>query len=238
MGAVNLTTRDYSYEGRSLKESIATFNLSINAVIVDSFNWTYVPVVLSFRVTHNVTKNTYKYGADIDWSAAKDFPCLGALSTGDNFSLVANDAFGVGINHDISDVEGGVQLGNYTMNAENDTAIFLLDGVEYAREYMTKTYLINGTELHNTTRIFIFNGTHSEDNFTAFASTTFVIFDGFKYNVSLGFEFDPFVVVPCSEVPEAGIPWTGLLFQLLGVLTVVTIAFSIKRKTLNKPGVL
>lgn len=230
IGAVNLTTRDYSYEGRSLKESIATFNISINAVITDSFNFTHIPVVLDFRVTHNITKNTWKYGADIDWSAVKDFPCRNQLSTGDNFSLVANDALVLAINHDLTNTDGGVQLGNYTTNTENDTAIFVLDGVEYAREYFTTHYLINGTEPHNTTRIFIANATHSADNLSAYASQTFIIFDGFKYNQSLGFEFDPFVVVPCSEVHDVGIPWTGLLFQLLGVLTVVSIVFSIKKK--------
>jgi hypothetical protein len=240
-GEVDWAMRNYTYEGLSLNESIIKFNISINAVISDGWNFVHVPVILKFQMIHNITKNVWKYGVDIDWSTVKDFPCGGILSTGDNFSLIARDTVEFGYTPDVYSESTDIPILNFSTNAENDTAIFSIAGVEYGREYFTRNYLINGTEFHNTTRIYIENASYVEDNSSApYQSQIFVIFDGFKYNQSLGFEFDPQVMTHCAPVPGDGgaIPWTGF-FQMLGLLALITIVFSIKKiKKRNEPGVL
>lgn len=231
IGELNINARDYIYDGRNLKESIITFNVTINASIWDSSTTAKIPVVLMYRITHNITATTYKYGAVIDWSQHKDFPCGGKLATGDQFSLVAADRFSIGA---CLEREGftclqDVQVSNFTTDTANDSAIFRINGIELGSEKFPTQYLINGTEPHDTTRIYIYNSSYTPDIYISdVTSRMFIIFDGFKYNQSTGFRFDPYVIVPCSETSDnIGIPWNGLLINLIGLTALITVVYGL-----------
>ncbi|MHA1264906.1 MAG: hypothetical protein ACTSRS_06680 [Candidatus Helarchaeota archaeon] len=219
-----LSTRDYSYNNQTLKESIVEFKVAMNATIGTETERCYIPILFTFQITHNITANLYKYGIDIDWSACKAFPTAIPLNSGDDFTLIANDLVTVG--------NGEWQMGHFTTDPENRTAFFIKDGEELGREYFTTQYQIKGNPIErNTTRIYIANASDTGDIYEEpYISYVFVCFDGFKYNQSTGLVFDPFVIIPCSEFNDM-IPWTNLLLYVIGLVAVISIVHIFRKKS-------
>ena len=132
IGAVNLSTQNYSYQGNTLQESVATFNVTIDSELINAplrqtssdEQEVPAPTLLTFQVTHNATDTEYKYGASVNWSADKDFPTSSPLTTGENYSLVAQDL----LSFSYSTSEGGnmIQIKSFSTDANNDSAIYLL----------------------------------------------------------------------------------------------------------------
>ncbi len=226
IGEVILTTSDYIYNNQSLKESIAYFNVTINATIGTEIKYD-LQVILKFTVTHNITATTYKYGVDIDWSTCLDFPISDTLNTGDDFSLLATDSVIITV---IKEDFTTYPIAQFQTNPENDTAIFEIGGIVYAYAQFTKNYEIQGTiGTYNTTRIYVAEAALSLGG-TKPSSQVFVIFDGFKYNQSSGLRFDPYVLIRSSIISDGGaIPWSGLLLTVLGLLAVISVFFWCKR---------
>lgn len=224
IGDVILSTRDYTYDGQDLKESIANFNVTIDATIGN----VNITAIVTVHIVHNMTYTDYKYGVVIDWSAYKDFPTNIPINTGDQFFLVAQDRLNVG--------PGTWQIGTFDINNANDTAIFNYQGTEYARQFFTTQYSINGTlPPQDTNRVYYALSAHS-DLYGDF-SRVFVCFDGFKYNQSTGLTFDPRVLLPISAISAAvsdssiiGTP----VFVLISVGAVVVVII-IKKFRRNLP---
>jgi hypothetical protein len=221
IGAVSLSTANTTYNGRTLNESIARFNVTIDAQMSDlplppinpslqnNSSSVSVPVVLMFEVTHDTAQTDIKYGVSVDWSSTKAFPTAtqnnsnpnatllvpNALKTGDNFSLVAADrlsfAYGKSAGANTSYTYGTT----FTTDPENDSAIYLVNGTQLCRELFPTNYTITGSsQTYNTTRVYVpisFQTTWNE-------SSMFVVFGGFQYNESSGFSFDPSVITPNS----------------------------------------
>lgn len=189
----------------SSNESIATFSVSVNANInngssVGSYSANEVgipiPVVFQFTVTHNLTATEYKYGANIDWSAAKEFPTLIPMAYGENYSLVASDLlmFYVG--------ETNGEVKQFATDASNDTADYAMNNTTMCRELFTKTYTIdNSSQSYNTTRIYVENDSSDQ---TGNVSKVYVVFGGFTYGNSSSLSFDPAVIIPNSLKSGAG----------------------------------
>ncbi len=188
-------------------ESIAKFNVSLNANIGNGSSEGYlpgttanlIPAVLSFTVTHNLSSTEYKYGANVDWSSVKSFPTSVPMKSGDNYNLVAKDLLMFYV--------GGTngEFKQFTTDAANDTAVYSLGNQTLCREFFTRNYTIDNTStLHNTVRIYVGDATH--DQFSN-VSTVFVVFGGFTYGKSSSLYFDPAVVTP-NSVKSASIPPT------------------------------
>ncbi len=222
IGAVSLSTANTTYNGRTLNESIARFNVTIDAQMsnlplppinpgLQNYSSSVpVPVVLMFEVTHDTAQTDIKYGVSIDWSATRAFPTSilnnndnssqpplipNALKTGDNFSLIAADR----LSFAYGKFEGANTTYTYgttfTTDPENDSAIYLVNGTQLCREVFPTNYTITGSsEVYNTTRVYVpvsFQSTWNQ-------SSMFVVFNGFQYNESSGFSFDPAVITPNS----------------------------------------
>jgi hypothetical protein len=231
IGNVALSTTNTTENGQIMTESIAKFNVTIDALLTDlplpplspqqetgNVSSVPIPVVLMFEVTHDAVQTQIKYGVDIDWSAVKafpnaienlknpDLPFLGApaLQNGDNFSLVAADRllFGYGLPNGTSQYQT-----TFSTDQENDSAIYLVGGVQLCKEQFPTSYTISGSALiYNTTRDFV----PVQFQSSQFAqSAMFVVFGGFKYNESAGFAFDPTVITPNSVSPSAHSTTTG-----------------------------
>ncbi len=231
IGHITLSTRDYSHNNQTLKESIADFSVAINGTMGVLGSIVYVPVELKFHVIHNVTSTVYKYGVDVNWSAHKDFPTASVppfspLQTGEDYTLVADDGFQANIYFMESDET--IELHTFETNATNDTAIFSYAGTEYSRLFLTTHFKLNSVTECNTTRIFIENsGVYKGMN----SSTIYVCFEGFKYNESSGLTFDPAVKVPSLIISTGqGIGWADLLLDVLGLSIVASIIIGFKRK--------
>ncbi len=220
LSTVNTTTSN----GAVVTESVAKFNVTMEAQLSDiplppntqnilsAQNSTSVSVVLMFQITHDTAQTKIKYGVDIDWSATKNFPTAmekpdnppidplvyNILQPGDNYSLVAQDSlsFSYGSSHNAS-----TYAGTFSSDAQNDSAIFTVNGTQVCRELFPTNYTLEGSsEVYNTTRVFVplnweWNGTESTQNNE---SAIYVLFGGFKYNESSGFSFDPTVITPNS----------------------------------------
>ena len=224
ISAVTLSTENYTYQGNTQQESVATFNVTIGSVISDTGlrnsppneTQTSVPTVLTFQVTHNATATEYKYGASVDWNADKNFPTSPSLTTGENYSLVAQDL----LSFSFSAVPGDhmTQIEQFSTDPNNDSAIYFLNGQEMCTELMTTQYTIDGSsQTHNTTRIY---QAISYQGSTGNTSSIDVVFDGFKYNESTGFSFDPAVITPNSISSSTGsdLNGSGMLFPLVIVI--------------------
>jgi hypothetical protein len=207
IGNVTLNTINYTSQGKGLEESIATFNVTIDSVISDgsitgnSQTEMPAPTVLSFQITHNATATEYKYGASIDWSGAKDFPTSAHMVQGQDYSLVASDLlmFNYGMN--------STEVKQFSTDANNDTAIYLVNGQVMCREFFTMQYTIDGSPAElNTTRIYVPDDVLSSTGSTISGnqSAVYVVFDGFKYGNSTGLTFDPAVVTPNTLAPSNG----------------------------------
>ena len=232
IGHVTLSTRDYAYQNQTLKESIADFSLAINASMgIKGVPEVNIPVVLNFHITHNVTSTIYKYGADLNWSACKDFPTIeeggsGTLKTGDDFTFIAADGQQGAIYFMEQDED--IQLHAFEVNDANDTVAFYYAGTEYCHLFLTTNYIIDGGTPRNTTRIYIENnGYYNGESISA----VFVCFDGFKYNESSALTFDPAVEVP-SFIPSGagGIGWADFLLDILGLSIVASLIIWFRRR--------
>jgi hypothetical protein len=241
IGEVMLSTEQYTFNGETLQESVATFNVTINSMLSNLAlgnsgieTQTPVPTVLTFQVTHKATDTEYKYGANIDWSGAKAFPTMPSLTTGQNFSLVAQDL----LSYSYSTEPGGkvTSLSTFSTNANNDSAIYFLNGTEVCREQLTTQYTMDGSsQVHNTTRIYMENAIQSD---AGSASSIYVVFDGFRYNESTGLAFDPAVIMPNSIASSSGQGSTGLDLMvplLIGAALIAIVAVVFVRRRHNSP---
>jgi hypothetical protein len=217
IGAVSLSTANTTYAGQTLTESIAKFNITLEAQISDLplppeppslGNFTAssvpVPVVMMFTITHDTAQTEIKYGLDVNWSAVQAFPTAaefpnnpnpfspGALKTGDNFSLVAQDRLDFGYT-----APGGMSstVATFSTDSANDSAIYVVNGTELCRELFATNYTaIGNPQVYNTTRVYLPISWQSTWN----QSSMFVVIGGFQYNESSGFVFDPAVIMPNS----------------------------------------
>lgn len=235
IGNVTLSTVDYTDQGKALKESIASFNITIASDMINlGLRATSprevripVPTVLTFQVTHNATATEYKYGASVDWSEAKAFPTMSysgtpALTSGQEYCLVAQDllSFSYAASPDSYVM---TQIKTFSTDANNDSAIYVLDGHEMCREQFTTQYTMAGSsQVHNTTRTYVQDAVQDRNGNV---SAVFVVFDGFKYGESTGLAFDPAVITPNSIAPSTGpSSLTGLDPGLMVGLLLVAIA--------------
>jgi hypothetical protein len=214
IGAVTLSNASTTFEGKALNESIAKFNITLDAQISDfplppippqmandTAKTVPVPVTMMFEITHDVAQTEVKYGLDVNWSAVKDFPTSfenpndpnplsnQTLATGDNFSLVAQDRL------DFSSGTGFAPTAIFTTDAQNDSAIYVVNGTELCRELFPTSYTPLGSDqVYNTTRDYVPVSWQSTWN----QSSMFVVIGGFRYNESSGFSFDPALITPNS----------------------------------------
>ncbi len=231
ISAVTLSTENYTHQGSTIQQSLATFNVTIDSEISNgpsrgsSSDSVSVPTVLTFQITHNATDTEYKYGANIDWSTVKAFPTMNSLTTGQNYSMVAQDL----LSFSYSGGPGTVvtQIKAFSTDRNNDSAIYFLNGTEMCRELLTTQYTIDGSSnVHNTTRIYEANSLQGD---TGNSSSIYVVFDGFKYNQSTGLSFDPAVITPNSVSSSNGQNSNGLdsILPLVIVIAVIAIAGTI-----------
>lgn len=220
IGQVSLSSLNVSSGGQTLAESIAKFNVTFDAQLSDlplppvpmgyqnfSSSSVPVPVVMMFQITHDTAQTEIKYGLDVNWSAVQAFPTasytpnnpnppvLGALMTGDNFSLVAQDRL------DFSYGGSSNSVATFSSDAQNDSAIYVVNGTELCRELFPTNYTdLSSGLLYNTTRDYLPISWQSTWN----QSSMFVVIGGFKYNDSSGFSFDPAVIMPNSVTSQPG----------------------------------
>ena len=208
-----MTSENATYNGTAVTDSIATFNVTLDAQIIDTQlvrpgpggmeipphqTLNNVPVVLTFQVTENSAYTAYKYGVNLDWSADNAFPTTG-LNNGDNFTLVSFDNLGFETSQSSTSPIQNIFF--FSTDAQNDSAIYSVNGTELCQELFPLNYTINGnSETYNTTRIFV--PYQNYDQISALNVTgnsdMFVGFDGFNYNQSSGFSFDPTVTTYSS----------------------------------------
>jgi hypothetical protein len=231
IGAVSLSTLDYTYNGTALKESIATFNITTNASLCN-YEWAptgptsssvELPVVFMFQVRHNATRTQYKYGEDIDWSKNKAFPTASPMATGANFTIVAATrmSFRYGMY--------GHTVKQFSTDAGNSSGIFRYNNTELGQLKVPTQYALKGNmQVHNTTRTFMENNTYTSlDNQSS--SAIYVCFDGFKYNESTGFIFDPVFIFNNEPAPRSnngpGSP-VGATILVQGATILIAIALA------------
>ena len=158
---VTLSTVNATYEGTSMTDSVATFNVTFvaqisNAPLAETLAGTSqnqtvvnVPVVFMFQITHDVAHTQYKYGININLSAGKAFPNWGNLQSGDSYSLVADAYLQFLYNNTTSQ-------SYFSSNANNDSAIYQVNSTELCREIFPLNYTISGDPLlYNTSRIYV-----------------------------------------------------------------------------------
>ena len=206
ISAVALSTVNTTYKGIAMTDSIATFNVTFSAQISSkplagtlvgtSQNQTLInmPVVFMFQITHDAAHTQYKYGVYIDWSIMKAFPNWGGLKSGDSFCLVADDYLQFLYNNTKADDQ-------FSSDANNDSAIYRVNGIEVCRELFPVNYTISGSiQPYNTARIYVPDAIYNPaaTNTSKYDSKTFVCFSGFIYNQSSGFTFDPTIITPNS----------------------------------------
>ncbi|NHI93057.1 MAG: hypothetical protein EAX96_11185 [Candidatus Lokiarchaeota archaeon] len=221
-----LTTRNYQYNGQSLKESRIFFNVTLNSTIGITSDKRYIDTVLMFEIIHNITTTWYKYGLFLNWSEYKDFPTNFAINTGDDFCLVANDRLGIGT--------ADWSISQFNVSAENDTATFIYNDENYAQQFFTKEYnILEDSTVRFTNRTYFENATYVADS-GVISSRVFTCFDDFKYNQSTGINFDPSFCIPCNSVPTTSpsIPGFEFLFVIIG-LAGILVLFLRKRMQLE-----
>ncbi len=217
---VTLSTEKTSYNGDAVTDSIATFNVTMEAQIINCQltaggpntpplpphqTLSNVPVTLMFQITENSAYTAYKYGVNVDWSADNAFPTTG-LNNGDSFSLVSADSLGFTI---IQNAIASTPVSFFPTDAKNDSAIYSINGTEICQELFPLNYTINGSsQTYNTTRFYVptQNYVQSPDpSLARNSSTMYVCFDGFYYNQSTGFSFDP-TVITYNSANSTGTP--------------------------------
>ncbi|MHA1156723.1 MAG: hypothetical protein ACTSQK_11505 [Candidatus Heimdallarchaeota archaeon] len=193
VGAVSLSTTEVPFEGNNVTQSIAKFDIIINATIGNTTHTHDIPVIYKFEVRHMINETRYKFGVDINWTGIEDFPTELNMNIGDEYYLVANDRLSVGI-----ETSG---ITTFDSNAENDTAIFLFEDEEICRQYFTTAFKINltGSDTSSTSRFYLQNASYHSPG--SYLSRVYVFFDAFRYGQSNGISYDPTVVVPCDYTP-------------------------------------
>jgi len=213
IGPVTLTSENAKYNGTAMTDSIATFNVTLDAQIINTQmvrpgpggmeipphqTLNDVPVVLTFQVTENSAYTAYKYGVNVDWSADNAFPTTG-LNNGDSFTLVSFDNLGFETSQSSTSPIQNIFF--FSTDAQNDSAIYSVNGTELCQELFPLNYTINGSsETYNTTRIYAKYQNYNQIsalNVTG-NSDMFVGFGGFNYNETSGFSFDPTVITYSS----------------------------------------
>ncbi len=234
IGQVTLDTEDYSSNGSASIKSIVKFNVHINATIGLETNKgrgikqnkTVINAVLSYTINHTVDYTKMKYGLEIDWSNAKDFPTFRGyvkIKDGDPYCLLLKQR------PHIMELEG--EIGTFGTNDENDTAIYKKNGHLLFEHKAVKNYNLTAeSTLKNTTRIYYEVAGYDADENRNY-SKILVFFDGFTYNQSTGFECDPMYIMYSGVSSSKGgwIPGYDL-FILLGFLSVATILIYKRRK--------
>ena len=221
VGAVTLNTAEVLYEGNMVTQSIAEFDIIVNATIG---NYTYThdtQVIYKFEVRHMINETRYKFGVDINWTSYEEFPTELNMNIGDEYFLVANDRLSLHIET--------FAINTFYCNDENDTAIFKNNDEEICRQYFTTAFKINLTGPYTSiSRLYLQNYT----NQGGYGSRTYVFFDGFKYGQSNGISYDPMIVIPCSFTPEPTddnlIPFSNLFLVFLA-LSIVALAIIVKK---------
>ncbi len=193
VGVVSLSIDEVLYNGSLVNQSIAEFDIVVNATIGNSTHTHDTQVIYKFEVRHMINETRYKFGVDVNWTDYEDFPTYLNMNPGDEYVLVAYDRLGVAF--------GASQINTFFSNAENDTAIFKSGNEEICRQYFTTAFKINltGSDI-NTRRLYLQNVSYTSPG--SYMSRVYVFFDGFKYGQSNGISFDPTVVVPCDYTPE------------------------------------
>jgi hypothetical protein len=192
VGAVTLSTTEVLYEGNMVNQSIAEFDIVVNATIGNTTHTHDTQVIYKFEVRHMINETKYKFGVDINWTGYEDFPTELNMNNGDEYLLVAFDRLGVAF--------GPLNIGTFYSNAENDTAIFKAGDEEICRQYFTTAFKINLTGSDtNTRRLYLQNVSYN--SLGGYMSRVYVFFDGFRYGQSNGISYDPEIVVPCDYTP-------------------------------------
>ena len=193
VGAVTLDTTEVLYNGSMVTQSIANFDIIVNATLGNTTHAHDTQVIYKFEVRHMINETRYKFGVDVNWTSYEDFPTELNMNFGDEYYLVAKDRLGVGI--------GTFPINTFYSNAENDTAIFKFGDEEICRQYFTTAFKINltGSDI-STSRLYLQNVSY--DGLGVYMSRVYVFFDGFRYGQSNGIGYDPTVVVPCDYTPS------------------------------------
>ena len=224
IGAITLTTNEVLYEGNMVTQSIAEFDVIVNATIGNSTQTYDTQVIYKFEVKHMINETRYKFGVDINWTGYEDFPSELNMNFGDEYFLVANDRLSVHLET--------FGINTFYSNAENDTAIFKNNDEEICRQYFTTAFKINLTGSDtNTRRIYLPNASYHSSG--GFDSRVFVFFEGFRYGQSYGFSFDPTIVVPCDYTPEPtddNLISFGYLFLGFIALSISVLAITVKKR--------
>jgi len=223
VGAVTLSTTEVLYEGNMVTQSIAEFDIIVNATIGNTTHTHDTPVIYKFEVRHMINETRYKFGVEINWTGYEDFPSELNMNIGDEYFLVANDRLSVHIET--------FGINTFFSNVENDTAIFKHEDEEICRQYFTTAFKINLTGSDtNTRRLYLQNYT----NQGGLASRVFVFFDGFRYGQSNGIKYDPTIVIPCSYTPIPSddniISFSNLFLGFLAISIVALVMIVKKRK--------
>jgi len=223
VGVVTLSTTEVLYEGNTATQSIAEFDVIVNATIGNTTHTHDTQVIYKFEVRHMINETRYKFGVEINWTGYEDFPTELNMNYGDEYFLVANDRLSVGIET--------FAINTFYSNAENDTAIFKFEDEEICRQYFTTAFKINLTGPDtSTSRLYLQNYTTQG----GYGSRTYVFFDGFKYGQSNGIRYDPMIVVPCSYTPELpddnSISFSNLFLGFLAISIVALVIIVKKRK--------
>jgi hypothetical protein len=224
IGAVTLGTTEVLYEGNMVTQSIAEFDIIVNATIGNSTYTHDTQVIYKFEVKHMINETRYKFGVDIDWTGYEDFPTELNMNIGDEYFLVASDRLSVHIET--------FAINTFSSNAENDTAIFKNNDEEICRQYFTTAFKINLTGSDtNTRRFYLPNASlHSSGGL---GSRVYVFFDGFKYGRSNGIRYDPMIVVPCSYTPippDDNLISFGNHFLAFLALSISALAIAVKKR--------
>jgi len=223
VGAVTLNTAEVLYEGNMETQSIADFDIIVNATIGNTTHTHDTQVIYQFEVKHMINETRYKFGVEINWTGYEDFPTELNMDTGDEYFLVASDRLSVGIET--------FAINTFESNPGNDTAIFKFEDEEICRQYFTTAFKINLTGSDtSTSRLYLQNYTTQG----GYGSRTYVFFDGFKYGKSNGVSYDPTIVVPCSFTPEPTddnlIPFSNLYLVFLTISIIALVVMVKNRK--------
>jgi len=224
IGQVTLDTEDYSSNGTTSIKSIVKFDIHINATIGIETNKEEIDATLSYTINHTVDYTKLKYGLDIDWSNAKDFPTrdqYGTINEGDPYCLLFQEGLAV------RTYNGGIdQIGTFSTNDENDTAIFKKDGHLLSEHETVKAYNLKGeSTLRNTTRFYYeISNYENNQNF----SSIFVFFDGFSYNQSTGLECDPTITLYCGDGGQNIAGYEIWILALVGLTSICLYLYKIK----------
>jgi len=175
------------------------FDVDINATAGTRTSNGTLPALLNVQFRHNSTHTIYKYGIDIDFQGATEFPTEFVVANESDYFLVAQDLLEVF--HDSNTIK------DYNATTDNATAIYKSSaGVELCRLNVPKVFNITakndrfgGDILNNATKRFFYHRGRYEYN--QLGSNIFIVHDGFKYNVSDGFNFDPTFIMPNSAAP-------------------------------------